>query len=43
MEMLQTAVDSPFALDIIGSADISLSTGIIIRSKERIELATMIL
>ena len=43
MEMLQTAVDSPFALDIIGSTDISLSTRIIIRSKERIELATMIL
>ena len=43
MEMLQTAVDSPLALDIIGGADISLSTGIIIRSKERIELATMIL
>ena len=43
MEMLQTAVDSPFAFDIIGCTDISLSTGIIIRSKERIELATMIL
>ena len=43
MEMLQTAVDSPFSLDIIGGADISLSTRIIIRSKERIELATMIL
>ena len=43
MEMLQTAVDSPFALDIIGCTDISLSTWIIVRSKERIELATMIL
>ncbi len=43
MEMLQTAVDSPFTLDIIGCTDISLSTRIIVRSKERIELATMML
>ena len=43
MEMLQTAVDGPFALDIIGGADISLATRIIVRSKERIELATMML
>ena len=43
MKMLQTAVDGPLSFDIIGGADISLSTGIIIRSKERIELATMIL
>ena len=43
MEMLQTAVDSPLSFDIISSTDISLSTRIIIRSKERIELATMIL
>ena len=43
MEMLQTAVDGPFTLDIIGGADISLSTRTVVRSKERIELATMML
>ncbi len=41
--MLQTAVDGPLALYVIGCTDVSLATRIVVRCKERIELASMVL